>query len=300
MSSTPNFTINAFYESKFTDSLFVIKAGGKIIEDAKALDNLISNIRELTIIGVKVLLVYGGGNAMDAEAEARGITVQKHEGRRVTDQASMDLMAEIVGGRLSLAVTSSMARHDLHGLSFNAVPPKWMSVELRDKTPVDFGFVGDIHSVSKRAVERIFKSTDFAACACLATTKDGTLCNINADTIATQIAIATGASKLVFLSDVDGVSINDAVQSLMTAEEIPTHIKSGDVTGGMQVKLENCADALKLGVRRIHLINGFRDDALKHEIFEPEGPGTMLILDSERNSYMNEIQAQSVIEKKRA
>lgn len=300
MNKTPNFAINAFYESKFKDSLFVIKAGGKIIEDETALDNLISNIRELTMIGVKVLLIYGGGNAMDVEADARSITVTKHEGRRVTDQASIDLMAEIVGGRLSLAVTSAMARHDLDGLSFNAVPPKWMSVKLRDKSPIDFGFVGDINSVSKRAVGRVFKSTDFAACACLATTPDGTLCNINADTIATQIAIATGANKLVFLSDVDGVKIDEQVQSLITAEDIPAHIKSGAVTGGMQVKLENCADALERGVRRIHLINGFREDALKHEIFEPEGPGTMLILESERSSYMNEIQAQSVIEKKRA
>ncbi len=292
----PNFFINAFYETKFKDSFFVVKAGGKIVEDTKALDSLIFNIRELTQLGIKVLFIYGGGRAMDDAAEARGIDVVKHEGRRVTDLASIDLMKEIVGGTLSLNVYQSMARNSLEGLSLNAVPAEWMRVNLRDKSPIDFGFVGDIQAVFSRPIKRLFKSSNFVACACLASTADGTICNINADTIATQIAIGAKADKLVFLSDVDGVKIGGEVKGLITAEDIPAHIKSGDVTGGMQVKLENCVTALKAGVRRIHLINGLREDALKKEIFEPVGPGTMLIQASEEQSYKNEVEAQKLIE----
>jgi len=294
----PNFFINAFYENKFRDNFFVVKAGGKIVEDQEALDSLIANIRDLTQIGIKVLLIYGGGRAIDRRAAELGVQVVKHEGRRVTDQATIDIVKEVVGGSLALNVYQSMARNKLEGLSLNAIPAEWMRVELRSQ-PIDFGFVGDIKAVFHRPVNRLFKSTNFIACACLASTEDGTVCNINADTIATQLAIGTKASKLVFLSDIDGVKLKGAVAPLITAEEIPMYIHNGQVKGGMQVKLENCAEALKAGVRRIHLINGLRKDALKKEIFEPVGPGTMLIKASEEQSYKNEIEAQKLLESRK-
>jgi acetylglutamate kinase len=292
----PKFFINAFYESKFKDNLFVIKAGGKIIEDEKALANLIENIRDLTTHGIKVLLVYGGGRAMDESVVARGFTVQKHDGRRITDANTLGVMKEVIGGTLSLNVYEAMAQCNIEGLTFNAVPAAWMKVALRPKKPVDFGFVGDIHATNPRPIQRLFRTVDFIACPCLAWAEEGTLCNINADTIATQLAIGVKAHKLIFLSDVDGVSIKGETASLLTAEQIPGYIADGTVNGGMKVKLQNCAAALEAGVRRIHLINGLRPDALKKEIFEPVGPGTMLIRESERQHYRNEVEAQKVIE----
>jgi len=292
----PEFFINAFYESKFKDNFFVIKAGGKIIEDDAALNNLLANIRELTLQGIKILLVYGGGRVMDAEAEARGIEVKKHEGRRITDADTMNIMKQVVGGELSLKVSSTMAKNNLEGLSLNAVPADWMDVNLRDKEPVDFGFVGEIDNVHSRPINRLFRTTNFVACACLAMTKDGTVCNINADTIATQLAIGTKAHKLIFLSDVDGVQIDGKVAGVITCDQIDGYIADGTATGGMKVKLTNCKSALDAGVRRIHLMSGLRKDALKKEIYEPVGPGTMLFAEEERQSYENEVEAQKLIE----
>lgn len=294
--NVPQFFINAFYESKFRDNFFVIKAGGKIIEDEKALSSLISNIQELTLHGIKVLLVYGGGRAMDEEAENRGLEIKKHEGRRITDDKDLAVMKDVVGGRLSLKLNEIMAKSGLDGLSLNAVPSDWLEVELRPKDPIDFGYVGDIHKVNTRPINRLFKVTNFIACACLATTRDGQTCNINADTIATEIAMGTKADKLIYLSDVDGVEVNGETAFIITAEEIPELISNGTATGGMKVKLENCERALKAGVARIHLISGLREDALKKEIYESVGPGTMLLLEEERHSYMNEIEAQKVVE----
>ncbi len=292
----PQFFINAFYESKFKDNLFVIKAGGKIIEDRTHLDNLLDNIRTLNLQGIKVLLIYGGGRAMDDEAKKRGVPVQKTGGRRITDSASMDIMKHVVGGSLSLDVSSGLTRNQIDGLSFNVVPSDWMSVSLRPKTPEDL-FTGGIDAVHTRPINRLFKVTNFIACACLAITNDnGTVCNINADTIATELAIGLKAHKLIFLSDVDGVEIDGKVAGLITAEEIAGHITSGAVTGGMTVKLENCKSALEAGVRRIHLISGLRTDSLKKEIYEPVGPGTMLIHESDRQNYENEVEAQKLIE----
>ena len=294
-SKMPEFFINAFYESKFKDSFFVIKAGGKIIEDDAALVNLLSNIRDLTMQGIKVLLIYGGGRAMDLEAEKRGVEVQKTGGKRITDAANMDIVKHVLGGDLSLKVSGAMAQTKLQGLSFNAVPADWLDVSLQPKVKGD-DFTGGINGVYERPIKRVFKSVNFAACACIAITGDGVACNINADTVATQLAIGTRADKLIFLSDVDGVHIDGKTADVITAEQIPGYIADGTATGGMQVKLENCKAAIDAGVKRIHLLSGLRPDALKKEIYEPVGPGTMLFADSERQNYENEVAAQKLVE----
>ena len=293
----PQFFINGFYESKFKDNLFVIKAGGKIIEDQTALENLLSNIRELNHVGIKVLLIYGGGRAMDELAAERGVEVKKTGGKRITDAANMQIVKEVLGGDLSLRVSAAMAKVKLDGLSLNAVPADWMNTVLAPKCEGD-DFTGGIKTVDSRSVNRVLRSYNFIASACLALTDDGTICNINADTIATQIAIGVKAHKLIFLSDVDGVNIGGETAHLITDQEIEGLIADGSVTGGMQVKLESCKDALDAGVKRIHLINGLREDALKKEIFEPTGPGTMLIVDAARDAYENEVAAQKLVEGK--
>lgn len=291
----PAFFINAFYESKFRDNLFIIKASGSVIEDDTAREMLITNINELTLQGIKVILVYGGGLAIDAALKERGIDVAKHEGRRITDATTMQVIREVIGGDLALKVYEAMQHTYLEGLSFNAVPADWMDVKLRAKEPVDFGFVGDIKTVHSRPALRLLKITNFIACPCLAISEDGHLCNINADTIATQLAAGLGADKLIFMSNVDGVNIDGKTALMITAEEIPQLIADGIVTDGMQVKMENCLEALNAGVKRIHLINGLRENALYKEIFESVGPGTMLLREEEKESYMNEVEVQKAI-----
>jgi len=296
-SKIPQFFINGFYESKFKDNLFVIKAGGKVVEDEQALGSLLSNIRDLNHVGIRVLLIYGGGRAMDELADARGVEVKKTGGKRITDAANMQIVKEVLGGDLSFRVSSAMAKAKIDGLSLNTVPKDWMNVEIAPKCDGD-DFTGGIRSVDNRAVNRILRSYNFIACACLALTDDGTVCNINADTIATQIAIGTKAHKLIFLSDVDGVNINGETQHLITDTQIDGFIADGSVTGGMQVKLESCKEALDAGVNRIHLINGLKDNALRSEIFESTGPGTMLIPEAGRDAYENEVATQKIIEGK--
>lgn len=290
-----NFFLNAFYDSKFKDNVFVVKAGGKIIEDEKARTELLSNIKELNLKGIKVILIYGGGAAMDEEASIRNIEVKKNKGRRITDKATITLMKEVIGGRLSLRLQETMAQEKLEGISLNAVPFDWLRVELREKTPIDYGFVGDIHDVFARPIRRLLRTVDFIACPCLTFTDDGILTNINADTIASEIAIGLKANKLIFLSDVDGVKIKDEIAFIIRDAEIPGLIKDGSVTGGMSVKLENCHRALSAGVKRIHLINGFRDNALYNEIFEPVGPGTMVLRKTEEKAYLQEVEIQKVM-----
>ena len=292
----PHFFIDAFYERKFKDNLFVIKAGGKIIEDQDVLDNLISNIRKLTLHGIKVLLIYGHGRLVDEKLQERNIEVKKVDGRRITDAATLQTIQDVVGGTLSLNIASSMARNNLEGITLNVIPADWMKIELRNKEPIDYGFVGNVMGVEARPAARILRMTNFIACACLGVTPEGQICNINADTVAAQLAIEMKAHKLIFLSDVDGVQIDGKTAPVITQQEIAALIKNGTVTDGMKVKLENCFAALNGGVKRIHLISGLRLDALKKEIYESVGPGTMLFDEAERENYHNEVEAQKVIE----
>jgi len=292
----PDFFINAFYESKFRNALFIVKASGSVIENEGARNNLIANIRELNLQGIKVILIYGGGLAIDKALENRGIEIKKHQGRRITDAPTMQVIREVIGGDLSLSIYETMQRNNVKGSSFNAVPSDWLNVDLRPKEPVDFGFVGDIKEINTRPIKRKLKITNFIASPCISISEDGHLCNINADTVATQLAAGLKADKLIFMSNVDGVKIDGETALMVTAEEIPTLIKEGVVTDGMQVKMENCLEALNSGVKRIHLINGLRQDALHEEIFESTGPGTMILRESERDNYMNEVNVQTAIE----
>lgn len=294
----PDFFINAFYESKFRDNLFIVKASGAVIEDHTARETLIADIKELTLQGIKVILIYGGGNAIDAELDKRNIEIAKHEGRRITNGDTMQVIREVIAGDLALKIYASMQHNALDGLNLNAVPADWMNVDLRPKEPVDFGYVGDIQAIHARPVHRLLKVVDFIACPCIAISSSGEVCNINADTIATQLASGLTADKLIFMSNVDGVQIDGEVALMVTAEEIPTLIRDGVVTDGMQVKMENCHAALEAGVKRIHLINGMRENALYKEIFESIGPGTMLLREEEQESYMNEVEVHKAIEGK--
>lgn len=290
----PDFFINAFYESKFRDSLFVIKASGDVVENETALDDLLQDIRELTMHGIKVLLIYGGGKAMDKASEERGIEVKKIGGRRINKEGNIQILKEIVGGNLSLNISAAMQRHNVEGLSFNALPASWADIEIAPKTKAD-KFTGGLKNVYSRPILRLFKVTNFIACACIGTTKNGDIVNINADTIATEISIGIKAQKLIYLSNVDGVKIDGKTAFMVMESDIPKLIKDGIVTGGMQVKMENCHKALEGGVKRIHLINGLRENALHDEIFESVGPGTMILREDERENYLNEVEIQKAI-----
>lgn len=290
------FFMNAFYHSKFMNSTFIVKASGDLIEDEAALDSLMRNIKKLTLHGIKVLLVYGGGRATDKALNERGIEIKKHEGRRITDAATIEVMKEVLCGSLSMKVYDSLSKHGVEGYSLNAVPSDWMRVKLRPKEPIDFGFVGDIESPRRRGIMRLFKVTNFIAVPCLAYSEEGAICNINADTIATELAIGVTADKLVFLSNVDGVMDKDGKTIFMITEnDIDNLIADGTVSDGMLVKISNCRRALHEGVKRIHLLNGMRENALEKEIFESVGPGTMIISENEKTRYMNEVEVQKAI-----
>jgi len=289
-------TIKDFYREKYKGSLFVVKAGGRIITDDAARTSLLSNIKDLIDVGMKVLFIYGGGHAIDTALEEAGIVPKKIEGRRVTSKAAISIVQKVMMDDLGGLVERSVAEAGIEGLNFKHIPAEWGGLGFRARdNEEDYGFDGFFKDVYEAPVRDLFETQSFVSCPCLGMSDKGAV-NINADNVAVAVAEGVHARKLIFLSDVDGVLREGQVMPLITDDEIPELVDGGIVDGGMRVKLENCAHALAKGVRRIHLINGFRENALAEEIYDSIGPGTMIIREVDREAYLKEIETQKDIE----
>lgn len=281
-----------FYKKRFAGQTFVIKAGGRVIEDDKARRNLLSNIQELTKDGIKVLLIYGGGAAIDAAIHAEGRTPTKKDGRRLTSDADIACVKKVLAGDFAFRILEDMAKMDLDGYVFNTVPDHWAKYKRRPKMDGITRFDATLEKVHVKYPRAMFNNTRLIIVPCLGLLKQGVTVNINADNMAVALAGGMKAAKLIFLSDIDGVLIDKKLQSVMTPTDIENAIADGHATGGMQVKLENCIDALKSGVKRVHILNGFKKDMIMGEVYTSNGAGTMIVRKGEKTKYKQEVQAE--------
>lgn len=286
------FDLTNFYRSSFRGKIFVIKAGGKVITDPTARTNLIRNIQTMNDDGIKVLLIYGGGHAIDAALKAKKVKVTKVNGRRITTKDSINTIRHVLNGDLGGMLNCTLAQLDVSGLVLNALPHHWTKLKRRDPYEGEKRYDSDILSVEKNEIARVFKGTSLVIAPCLGIGDSGDVLNINADNVSIHIAIGLKASKLVFLTDIDGVQIDGQTQSVLTAHEIEDHIADGHITDGMQVKMENCIRAVRNGVRRVHILNGFHDNVLLDEIYTAQGDGTMIVQEKEKKRYEKEIHSE--------
>ena len=281
-----------FYSQLFHDKLFVIKAGGRIITDKSARENLISNIQELTNDGINVLLIYGGGEAIDNAMNDTGKAPLKIDGRRISSADDIKIIKKVLAGDLGFKLSESLVKAKLPSNVFNAIPPHWAQSTRRPDENGIRRFDGTLTDINAQNIRDHFSATNLAVMPCLAFTKDGTALNINADNVAVELSSAIQANKLIFMSDVDGVLIDGKVKSVLTGSEITALINDKIVTDGMRVKLENCLSALKSGVKRIHILNGFKKDTLRNEIYTSDGTGTMIVRGTEKEKYEEEKEAK--------
>ena len=281
-------SFNKFYKNLFKDKLFIIKAGGRVITDKDARENLINNIQELTKDGINVLLIYGGGAAIDDALEEIGRKPLKVNGRRISSADDIKIIKKTLAGDLGFKLSESLVKAQLPSTVLNAIPPHWSHAQRRPNHEDIVRFDGTLTNIDGHAIHDHFQATNLAICPCLAFNEEGTALNINADNVAVEIAIATKACKLILLTDIDGVQVDGQTASVLTAKEINTLIDDGTVKDGMQVKLENCISALRAGVKRVHILNGFRKDVLRDEVYTSDGAGTMIVRENEKTIYLKQ------------
>ena len=274
---------------QFRDKITVIKLGGSVMEDPEALRHLLVDIVFMETVGMRPLVVHGGGAAISrAMAEAK-IEPRFIQGRRYTDDATLAIVERVLAGEINESIAASieelggraMPLNFAGGQNNNVLFGERLTLDGEDGRPVDLGHVGRVTRVDRDAIENLCYAGQVPVIPSMCETESGEKLNVNADTAATAVAQALGAEKLVFLSDVNGVRRDkndpDTLIHSLTEIEARRLIADRAIEAGMIPKVEGCLETLKKGVRKIHIIDGRIRHSLMLEIYTNKGIGTEII-----------------------
>lgn len=263
------------YIQDFKGSVVLLKLGGSVMEVEENLDSLMGDIALMNAVGIKVVIVHGGGKAISRAIKESGHEPRFVDGQRVTDEATM----EIVRKTLNNAVNPDLVRR-LQERGANARPlhGNWIFSAERITEP-DRGYVGRVTRVDTRAVREMLDAGIVPVVTPLGTGEgDQHLYNVNADFAAAALAKALRVRKFALVSDVPGLLRDpddpSTLFSTLRLDDIATLKEDGVLSGGMLPKIESCADAIRAGVRKVHLVDGRMAHSLLLEIFTREGVGT--------------------------
>jgi len=279
------------YIRRFKGKTFVVKLSGKVTEDHIGLISLAEELALMHQVGIRLCVVHGGGKQLSDLAALMGVEQKIIEGRRVTDDATLEMAKMIFAGKINTDILAALRHRGVEAVGLSGVdgnivhaerrPPKEiMNRETGESEHVDFGHVGDIIEINSRLLMVLLDQGYLPVISSLGADAAGTVFNINADTIASEIAIQLKAEKLVLLSDVDGIYLRarepETKLSRLTADEAAELVQQGSATGGMVPKLENIIELLRRGVGSAHIIDGTARNALLAEVFTDKGTGTMI------------------------
>lgn len=279
------------YIREFREKLFVVKFGGEITREREHLEAIAGDLTLLSLVGIKIIAVHGGGPQANELSELLGFKPQLVQGRRVTDERALEVVKMVFAGKINVEILSSLRKHGGRGVGLSGVDAAIVKARRRpittvvdkegEQREVDFGYVGDILSVDGDLLTTLVGRGFIPVVSSLACDDDGTVLNINADTIAAEIAVACNAEKLVSMTTVPGIYKDFAtkaeIHSVLSAADARALMKDGTIGEGMLPKVDACARAVEGGVREAHIINGLTRHSLLMEIFTKKGIGTMIL-----------------------
>ena len=274
------------YLQKFRGQTVVIKYGGSAMEDPLLVASVLRDIVYLEAVGINPVVVHGGGKAITKRMKEAGIEAKFIAGLRVTDKASVDIVADVLDTDVNPGIVQT-----LNALGGDAKSFSGANVFRAEKTPafehkgemVDLGFVGDVIGCQIPRVLECVRQEIVPVISPIGRDEYGQIYNINADIAAAEIAIALEAEKIIYLSDVNGVlrDPKDAATRIptITGDDVKTLKADGVIDGGMLPKVNSSLKALHFGVKKVHLIDGRIPHALLLELFTDKGIGTEIVLD---------------------
>ena len=273
----------------FYGKTFVIKYGGNAMVSEKLKDNFALDIVMMKYIGINPVIIHGGGPQIDKTLKALGIKSQFFEGQRVTNKETIDVVEMVLGGKINKEIVSLINRHGGNAVGITGKDGdlimakrhkkgKKQSAETNRSEIIDLGLVGEITQVNPRILETLDKNEFVPVIAPIGKGEDGATLNINADFVASKIASALKAEKLILMTDTEGVKNKTGkLQSGLTKKEVAAMIKEKVIKDGMLPKVKCCLDALKAGVHKTHIVDGRVQHALLLEIFTEDGIGTQIV-----------------------
>ena len=263
------------YIQDFRGSVVLIKLGGSVMEVEESLDGIMDDVAFLNAVGMKVVIVHGGGKAISKAIKASGHEPKFVDGLRVTDEPTMEIVRKTLNNIVNPDIVTRLCRR---GANAKPLHGNWLFAARKIKTP-DRGYVGEVAHVTPRAVVEMLDAGIIPVVTPLGTGEDdGHLYNINADYAAAALAKALKARKFVLVSDVPGLLKNpedpSTLFSTLHLSETAQLKKEGVISGGMLPKIESCEDAIREGVKKVHLVDGRMAHSLLLEIFTRQGVGT--------------------------
>ena len=268
------------YIRRFSGRTVVVKYGGNALagsSDDDALELFAQDVVLMHTVGIRCVVVHGGGPQINGMLSRLGIESRFHDGLRVTDQATMDVVRMVLNGRVNPEIVAAI---NVHGnLAVGVSGQDGRTLQTVEIDPA-LGAVGDVERVRPQLIEGLLADGFIPVVSTIGTDAHGNTHNVNADTAAGAIAEALGAEKIVYLTDVPGLRRDvDEPASLVarvTAEELSAMVADGTVSGGMIPKVESCLRAVRGGVRSAHILDGRVPHVLLLELFTDEGVGTMI------------------------
>ncbi|MEE0945257.1 MAG: acetylglutamate kinase [Acutalibacteraceae bacterium] len=264
------------YIKKYTGKIVVIKYGGNAMINEDLKNSVMSDIILLTLVGVKVVLVHGGGPEITDMLGRVGIESKFVNGLRVTDKDTVDIVQMVLAGKVNKSLVNLIERKGGKAIGLSGIDGHMLMAEPKN---ADLGYVGDIKKVNIQPILDVIEKGYIPVVSTLGCDKEGNVYNVNADTAAAKIAGALAAESLISLTDISGIlrDVNDpdSLISHIEIEEAEQLKKEGVICGGMIPKVECCVNAINWGVRKVFIIDGRVEHSILIETLTDEGIGTM-------------------------
>jgi acetylglutamate kinase len=278
------------YIRMYKGKTFVVKAGGGVFGDAESTRQLIEQIAILHYFGVRVVMVHGGGPQTTEISEALGITTRMVEGRRVTDQKAIDVTAMVLNGLINTRILGICRDLNIDAVGISGVDAGLVRAHRRPPVKmetsgemVDFGFVGDIDGIDTTVLRKLLDNGLMPVVSPLSADEAGVLLNINADTVAAAIGAALGAEKLILCTGAPGIleRVEDpgSLISYTDLRGMKRLREEGRLVEGMLPKARAIENAIRGGVRRVHVVSYKSPEGILGEVFTNEGTGTLIVAD---------------------
>lgn len=283
------------YLRAYAGQTFVVKAGGELLEQPRWREDVARDLAVLHRLGIRVVLVHGGGPQLDRAAERLGIASQTVAGRRITSPELLETATMVWRGQLSLQWVTALQKAGESAIGLSGAdggvvrarrrPPVSVVDDEGTERVVDYGLVGDVTEVRPGLVRAVLQAGAIPVVSPLAVDEEAAILNVNADTVAAELAVALGAAKLLLLTRAPGILADPdddtSVLHWTDLEELAGLEATGALRGGMRPKVAAVRRAIEGGVPRVHVVDGRRPRAVLEEVFTTDGSGTLIVAEAD-------------------
>ena len=268
---------------KYIGQVVVIKYGGNAMTSESLKAAVMHDLTLLSMVGIKVVLVHGGGPEITSTLKAMGKESKFIDGLRYTDRETVEIVQMVLAGKLNKGLVGLLSQNGVKAVGLCGLDDRMLLCK-KHEGKVDLGFVGDVIHVNTELLESTLRQGYIPVIATVGCDEAGNVYNVNADTAAAQIAAALGAKNLILMTDVRGLLRDKEDDSTLiqkvSVSEVPSLVREGIISGGMIPKIECCVEAVRRGIDQAVIIDGRIEHSILIEMFSDKGSGTMFINDS--------------------